>query len=119
MQITASKPDQEAPKQFKKYLPVRANKTEPPHFLLHYWQDQRQITTITENRIFVTLPKVIEVIKREILKQLATELRFNHKKAGPKFYLQQIISSCSCSSISIQTFYSNVAVLALYYAPML
>lgn len=31
----------------------------------------------------------------------------------------KFISSCGCSSLSIQTFGSDVAIFALYYAPML
>ena len=31
----------------------------------------------------------------------------------------KFISSCACSSLSIQTFDSDVVIFALYYAPML
>ena len=72
IQVSASRQDQAAPKQFKKYLSVGANETELLQFLLNGCQDQRQITTIGEKRIFVTLRNevyVVEVIEREIVKR--------------------------------------------------
>ena len=46
IRVTARRQDQTAPKQFKKYLSVGANKTELLQFLLNDWQDLRHITTI-------------------------------------------------------------------------
>ena len=54
IRITASIKDQTAPKKFKKYLSVGANKTNLLQFLLNDWQDQGHIATIRE-RLFVTL----------------------------------------------------------------
>ena len=72
IQVSASRQDQAAPKQFKKYLSVGANETELLQFLLNGCQDQRHITTTGEKRIFVTLRNevyVVEVIEREIVKR--------------------------------------------------
>ena len=55
IQVTASRQDQTASKQFKKYLTVGANKTELLQFLLNDWQDQQHIATTEEKRILATL----------------------------------------------------------------
>ena len=71
MRVTASRQDETAPKQFKKYVLVGANKTELLQVLLNGLEDQQHIATIGEKRIFITLwneTYVIEVIERKIVK---------------------------------------------------
>lgn len=70
MRVTASRQDQTASKQFKKYLSVEANKIELLQFLLNDWQDQQHIATTEEKRILARLLNetyVINVIDREIV----------------------------------------------------
>ena len=90
IQVSASRQDQAAPKQFKKYLSEGANETELLQFLLNGCQNQRHIATIGEKRIFVTLRNevyVIEVIEREIVKRCVTELCSNQEEADTKMFL--------------------------------
>ena len=87
IRITASGQDQTAPKQFRKYLSARANKTELLQFLLNDWQDQLHITIGGEKIIFGTFRNegyVIEVIERETEKQCVTE----HGKVKHKLRVQ-------------------------------
>ena len=123
MRVTASRQDQTASKQFKKYLSVEANKTELLQFLLNDWQDQQHIATTEEKRILATLLKetyVINVIDREIVKQCITALCSNQEEADRIMFLaMKIVSSHGCNSESIQSVASDAAISAFYYAPML
>lgn len=55
IRITAKRCDQPAPKQFKKYLAVGANKTELLEFLVKYWTHQRHISEFRGKTIYFTL----------------------------------------------------------------
>ena len=63
---------------------------------------------------------VIEVIEREMVKQRETELCSNQQEADTKIFLgAKFVSTRGCNNVSIHTVNSDVAILALYYAPML
>ena len=123
IQVTASRQDQTASKQFKKYLTVGANKTELLQFLLNDWQDQQHIANTKKKRILAMLRNetyVINVIDREIVKQCITALCSNQEEADRIMLLaSKIVSSRGCNSESIQTVASDAAISAFYYAPML
>ena len=63
---------------------------------------------------------VIQVTEREIIKQRVTELFSSQEEADSKMFLAaKFIGSRSCNNISIKTVNNDVAILSLYYAPML
>ena len=124
IRITAKRPDQDAPKQFKKYLSVGTNKTELLEFLLKDWSHHhRNIPSIGSKTIFFTLKDEayeISVINNEIQCLRVPQLSSNQEEADTKMFLAaRHACDRGCNSVTIHTVDSDVAILACYFAPMM
>ena len=95
IRITASRCDQPAPKQFKKYLAVGANKTELLEFLVKAWTHPRHAPVLREKTIYFSL------------KDEAYEISITDNRVSP--WLSKYNYSHR----------NDVAILACYYARIL
>ena len=123
IRITAGRCDQPAPKQFKKYLAVGANKTELLEFLVKDWRHPRHAPVLREKTIYFTLKYEayeISLTDNEIQCVQIPQLCSKQEEADTKMFLAvNFACSCGCRSITIHTVDSDVAILAYYYARIL
>ena len=123
IRITASRCDQPAPKQFKKYLAVGANKTELLEFLVKDWTHPRHAPVLREKTIYFTLKDEayeISITDNEIQSVHVPQLCLKQEEADTKMFLAaNFACSRGCQSITIHTVDSDVAILACYYARIL
>ena len=123
IRITASRCDQPAPKQFKKYLAVGANKTELLEFLVKDWAHPRHAPVLREKTIYFTLKDEayeISITDNEIQSVHVPQLCSKQEEADTKMFLAaNFACSRGCQSITIHTVDSDVAILACYYARIL
>ena len=121
LRITASRPEQSAPKQFRKYLSVGVNKTELLKFLLKDWCHQRHASTIGNKIIFFTLKDEgyqICNVDDDICCLRVPQLASKQEEADTKMFLAaSYASSRGSNSVTIQTVDSDVAILGCYFAP--
>ena len=124
IRITATRCDQPAPKQFKKYLAVGANKTELLEFLVKDWTHPRHVELIRGKCIYFTLKSEaykIHLNDNQIQSISIPELCSSQEEADTKIFLAANYSNIHFprQTVTIHTVDSDVAILACYYASIL
>ena len=120
IRIMASRPDQLAPKQFKKCLSIGANRTELLQFLLNDWCHPRHRILIGMKSIYFTLRDEgceIRVLNNSTQCFRIPQLFSKKEEADTKLFLAaKYACNQGSSSVTIHTVDSDVAILAFYFA---
>ena len=116
--LSSPRPDQEASKQFKKFLSIGANKIELLEFLLRDWTHQRHKTVIRTKTIYFTLKEEsfkISVQNGRIECLRTLQLSYKQEEADTKMFLA-VNYACNrgVESITIHTVDSDADILTFW-----